>query len=79
MSHRKSEDIISEQFAELVPKFKPQFGNAAHIELSQCLGKIKELEKKLDEKKSAAADIKTTEEKINNLKGQALYLLKTYL
>ena len=79
MSHRKAEELINEQFAELVPKFKPQFGNTAHIELSQCLGKIGELEKKLDEKKAAAAGVKTIEEKINNLKGQALYLLKTYL
>ena len=79
MTHRKSEEVINEQFAELLPKFKPQFGNQAHIQLSQCLGKIKELEKKLDEKKAAATDIKAIEEKINNLKGQALYLLKTYL
>jgi hypothetical protein len=79
MNYRKSEEVINEQFAELVPKFKPQFGNTTHIEISQCLGKIGELEKKLAEKQSAAADIKTIENKINNLKGQALYLLKTYL
>jgi hypothetical protein len=52
-------------------------GHIAHM--TYDFGKIGELEKKSDEKKAAAADVKTIEEKINNLKGQALYLLKTYL
>jgi predicted mannosyl-3-phosphoglycerate phosphatase (HAD superfamily) len=79
MSHRKAEEIIKEQLAELIPKFKPRFGNLEHIEICKTLGKISELEKKLEEKRSAAADIKAIEKKLDNLKGQALYLLKTYL
>jgi len=79
MNYRKPEEVISEQYSQLAGRFKPEFGNQMHIEIAKSIGKIDEIEKKLKERRSAAAEIPSLEKTLDNLKGQALYLLKTYI
>ena len=54
------------------------FGNQHYIDIAKCLSEINKLEASLKEKEEAAKSISKIKERVNHLKGQAVYLLKAY-
>lgn len=78
MKIKTVEEIIDEQYLDLVNRFKPSFGNTKHIEIAQQMAKMGELQKKLKVKIESAKAAQQLSDELIRLKRNVVYLLKEH-
>lgn len=77
VGQRTVPEILDEQLVKLQASFVPQFGNQRHVEIVRMAAQLARAERLLKQKRAAAAAIPKYEQRVQKLKGDVVYLLKS--
>lgn len=69
-------DLINTEYENIVPEFKPVFGNDLHIDIGKSIAVINKLEKELERFPTDSAKSRVLKEEIYHKKRNVIYAIK---